>query len=111
MSKFNIHKQRNEMLMSYIDAISKVGGCPELFLERIDKMTVWEMFEALAQNGVRFTTERESTKKLVKTDVWQFYDEGAWWIGMNKLNHKSNTIEGGYKVRDLYIIEEKQNED
>lgn len=103
MSKFNIHKQRNEMLISYIDAISKVGGCPELFLERIDKMTVWEMFEALAQNGVRFTTE--SNKVFVKTDVWQFYDDGAWWVGMNKLNHKSNTIKDGYKVRDLYIIE------
>lgn len=105
MSKFNIHKQRNEMLISYINAISKVGGCPELFLERIDKMTVWEMVEILAQNGVRFTTE--SNKEFVKTDVWQFYDEGAWWVGMNKLNHKSNTIKDGYKVRDLYIIEGK----
>ena len=108
MSKFNIHKQRNEMLTSYINAIVKCGGCPELFLERIDKMTVWEMFEALAQNGVRFTTE--SNKEFVKTDVWQFYDEGTWWVGMNKLNHKSNTIKAGYKVRDLYTIEEKQNE-
>lgn len=47
---------REEMIDSYIQAIREVGGCPSIFLEEIDTMTVAEMIDALAQNRVRFTT-------------------------------------------------------
>ena len=50
------------MLETYIKAITKVGGNPLIFVRNINTMTVWEMFEALANNGVRFvaTDEREA---------------------------------------------------
>lgn len=52
-------KQREEMLQSYCDAIRKVGGCPTHFLDKLEDMTVREMIDVLAQNGVRFTTNRK----------------------------------------------------
>jgi len=59
MDYVEVIKQREEMLQSYCDAIRKVGGCPMRFLDRLDHMTVREMIDVLAQNGVRFTTTRK----------------------------------------------------
>lgn len=52
-------RHREEMLQSYCDAIRKVGGCPMHSLDRLGSMTVKEMIDVLAQNGVRFTTNRK----------------------------------------------------
>jgi len=38
----------------------------------------------------------------IKTDVWQFYQDGEWRVGSNMHNHRGNTEEGGYPTRDLY---------
>lgn len=51
-----VEKHRQEMIRSYADAIRKARGCPDVFLDQIETMTVAEMIEALAQNRVRFTT-------------------------------------------------------
>lgn len=59
MGYVNVIRQREEMLQSYCDAIRKVGGCPMAFLDRLESMTVREMIDVLAQNGVRFTTNRK----------------------------------------------------
>lgn len=59
MDYVNVIRQREEMLQSYCDAIRKVGGCPMTFLDRLEYMTVREMIDVLAQNGVRFTTNRK----------------------------------------------------
>ena len=59
MDYVDVIKQREEMLQSYCDAIRKVGGCPKRFLDELEHMTVRDMIDALAQNGVRFTTNRK----------------------------------------------------
>ena len=47
---------RAEMIDSYMLSIAEVGGSPRKFIKEIEKMTVKEMIDGLAQNGVRFTT-------------------------------------------------------
>lgn len=59
MGYVNVIRHREEMLQSYCDAIRKVGGCPMVFLDRLESMSVREMIDVLAQNGVRFTTNRK----------------------------------------------------
>lgn len=44
--------------------------------------------------------EFESTEIV----AWQFFQDGEWHNGSNKNNHKQNTIDGGYPVRDLSVI-------
>ena len=34
--------------------------------------------------------------------AWQFYQDGKWHYGANTNNHKQNTIDGGFPVRELY---------
>lgn len=40
---------------------------------------------------------------------WQFLDEGKWHQGSNLNNHKQNTIDGGYEVRDLFTYQPDQS--
>lgn len=37
--------------------------------------------------------------------AWQFFQDGEWFIGSNKNNHKQNTIDGGFLVRDLVVAD------
>lgn len=37
--------------------------------------------------------------------AWQFYDEGGWYNGSNHYKHRKNTIEAGYRTRDLYPVQ------
>ena len=61
-----VRKHREEMLDSYIKAIREVGGAPDMFLQDIDKMTVAEMMDVLAQNRVRFCVKpkKEPTVRI-----------------------------------------------
>lgn len=49
-----IRVAREEMLESYIDAIREAGGDYRIFLKEASSMSVAEMIDLLAQNGVRF---------------------------------------------------------
>lgn len=46
-----------DMLLSYSQNIDIVGGDPRRFVNEIKKMTVYEMMDILAPNGIRFTHE------------------------------------------------------
>lgn len=54
----SIIAQRYEMLESYAEAIRKCGGDPTYFLMNVETMTVREMIDCLAQNGVRFSCNK-----------------------------------------------------
>jgi hypothetical protein len=54
---------RAEMLDSYMLAIAECGGSAASFISKIETMTVKEMIDGLAQNGVRFTTDRKGVPK------------------------------------------------
>jgi len=54
---------RAEMLDSYMLAIAECGGSAASFVSKIETMTVKEMIDGLAQNGVRFTTDRKGVPK------------------------------------------------
>ena len=43
-----------KMLSTYTQAIQQAGGSTGMFIKDIDKMTVLEMIQSLAPNGVRF---------------------------------------------------------
>lgn len=58
--EYSVAKHKAEMLDSYIIAIAECGGSPSKFIEEIDTMTVKEMIDILAQNGVRFTVKKKS---------------------------------------------------
>ncbi len=58
----SVKLHREEMIDTYVEAIRKVGGCPSHFLKKINEMTVAEMIDVLAQNGVRFTTVEKDKK-------------------------------------------------
>lgn len=46
-----------DMFLSYVDTIEQVGGDPSNFINNINSMTVSEMMQILAPNGVRFVHE------------------------------------------------------
>lgn len=52
-----------QMLSSYTDAIRQAGGDTDVFLDNIYTMTVAEMIDNLAQNGVRFVYDKQSMEK------------------------------------------------
>ena len=54
---------RAEMLDSYMLAIAECGGSAASFISKIETMTVKEMIDVLAQNGVRFTIDRKGVPK------------------------------------------------
>ena len=47
---------------------------------------------------------------LQPTNAWQFFQDGEWRVGSNLNNHKQNTIDGGYPVRDLYVPQSTESE-
>lgn len=49
-----------KMYMSLVEAIGRAGGSPSTILKDIDKMSVGELLEGLAPNGVRFYYEGPS---------------------------------------------------
>lgn len=60
-----VRMHREEMIDSYIEAVREVGGCPNHFLRNIDRMTVAEMIDVLAQNRVRFSVKPKTTREFV----------------------------------------------
>lgn len=58
-----VAKHKAEMLDSYLYSILECGGSPTKFIKDIDEMTVKEMIDILAQNGVRFTTVKKEKPK------------------------------------------------
>lgn len=37
--------------------------------------------------------------------AWQFFQDGKWHIGSDKNNHRANTEEEGFPVRDLCVCQ------
>jgi len=54
----SVEIHRAEMIDSYTLSIAECGGSASHFIKSIDTMTVKEMINALAQNGVRFTLDK-----------------------------------------------------
>ena len=52
---------------------------------------------------VKVNNNKGGVEVMEKTGLWAFFDEGEWHIGMNKLDHRKNTEEAGYLVRDLWV--------
>jgi hypothetical protein len=50
------------------------------------------------------TSEKLNKQELAEVEVvgWQFYQDGKWHMGMDTGNHRQNTEESGYPVRDIY---------
>lgn len=38
--------------------------------------------------------------------AWQFFQDGKWWNGSEQNNHKQNTIDAGFQVRELYTTQQ-----
>lgn len=47
-------KAESEMVASFVYAIRESGGCAAHFMKDLHTMTVNELIESLASNGVRF---------------------------------------------------------
>lgn len=82
MSKdvFEVAKHKAEMLDSYIYAILECGGSPSKFIADIETMTVKDMIDILAQNGVRFTTvklQRSKAREDYEREVRRKHRESA----------------------------------
>ena len=55
------------------------------------------------RKGTKLYTYQISNEMLETTDVWQYFSNGEWYVGSNLNNHKQNTIDGGYLVRNLCV--------
>jgi len=55
------------------------------------------------RKGTKLYTYQISNEMLETTDVWQYFSNGEWCVGSNLNNHKQNTIDGGYLVRNLCV--------
>ena len=39
---------------------------------------------------------------------WQFYEDGKWWNGDDRIkDHRKNTEEARYPIRDVYAVEQQ----
>lgn len=70
-----IRQHREEMLDSYLESIREVGGDSKMFLENIDTLTISEMMDLLAQNGVRFTAKNSKNTGRCSQD-WRTWKSG-----------------------------------
>lgn len=61
--KNTVESLRIDMFNSYIKAIKDAGGNFDFFVDSINKMTVAEMIDLLATNGVRFTFDKKGALK------------------------------------------------
>jgi hypothetical protein len=64
-------------------------------LKRLDKSEL--------RKGTKLCTYTISNEMLETTDIWQYFSNGEWYVGSNLNNHKQNTIDDGYLVRDLCV--------
>jgi hypothetical protein len=66
------------------------------------KALLWD----LDQKHKKFDTVIDAAIDMAKGNpvYWQFYQDEKWWGGTDNNNHKKNTIEAGYPVRDLFAI-------
>jgi len=60
----------------------------------------WEMVEAVRD---------ALPSAVVPSGVWQFYQDGEWHTGGRDTDPKINTINAGYKVRDLWVKQEQES--
>ncbi|WP_027854406.1 hypothetical protein [Marinobacterium litorale] len=51
-------------------------------------------------------SKREKMSEELKPVAWQFYQDDTWHTGMDINDHRKNTEEAGYPVRNLYAIPE-----
>ena len=70
---------------------------------RTEYQSAWETWQYLSARSEQAVT-------LQPTNAWQFFQDGEWRVGSNLNNHKQNTIDGGYPVRDLYVPQSTESE-
>ena len=44
--------------------------------------------------------------QALKPVAWQFFQDGKWHNGFDTHNHRGNTEEAGFPVRDIYALDE-----
>jgi hypothetical protein len=93
--------------------------CAECDIEPLEKeiKRLNRLMELEAQISSLYRHERDSlkaqvaeleSKNMVPSGVWQFYQDGEWHTGGWAKDHKINTIDAGYKVRDLWVKQEQE---
>lgn len=50
-----------DMLMSLAEAVGEAGGDPDKFIHQVNRMSVHELMDSLAPNGVRFVCNKVVT--------------------------------------------------
>lgn len=56
------------------------------------------LLDAMAERGYVLVDAKKQ-----EPVAWQFYDNGRWWNGDDRIrDHRKNTEEAGYPIRDLY---------
>ena len=61
-----IQRYKEEMLKSLAQSVRSAGGDPEPFLR--EDLTLGEMLDGLAQNGIRFCFDKDRMTKSVNND-------------------------------------------
>ena len=83
--------------MVEVDKLPELCGS-ELYVLDSDYQSLHEQLELL-----RAFLDKPSTHHQGEPVAWQFYQDGKWWNGDDRIkDHRKNTENSGYKTRELY---------
>ena len=111
-------KNNVQRVQKYLDRLAIAKGYPKERIHTfIDKdgdeipLLVADL-KALLQQVTTTSTNTDTPVvpqgwKLVPVG-WQFYEDGKWWNGDDRIkDHRKNTEEARYPIRDVYAVEQQ----
>ena len=87
-----------DMLSRVMNIVTGYSGEYGQYNNYLDEETAREMYAA-------FLADTPAVQMEVVG--WQFYEDGKWWNGDDRIkDHRKNTKEGGYPIRDVYATQQ-----
>ncbi len=69
-------------------------------------------WKAVANEQMEIIQKLKAAQPQGEPVSWQFYHDGKWWNGDDRIrDHRKNTEEAGYKIRDLFAEQPAQKYD
>jgi len=87
-----------------------VGFCEDTSLSLAERTFSIEVDDQLAEDIIQYARRLYNLYAVPTVPAaqlepvgWQFYQDGKWWFGDDRIkDHRKNTEEAGYPVRDVY---------
>ena len=98
MTNDELEQDYQELKQSYLDLLQEVLDAKDIMLaEGCERASFAEMLK-------QFVARKALAESAPVQEPcgWQFYQDGKWYNGMEINNHRKNTEDAGFPVRDVY---------